>query len=319
MEVVGVGNALMDLIAFVDEDFAPSLGIHNNAVLHLERRDFDAILPLLPEFEASAGGGGANVARTAAFLGAAASFSGCVGLDLLGESYAEELEASGVEPLLSRSSSETGVYCSLIRPDGGRTLIVSPGAALDLDLEPPRDELFRPGALLLVDGYLLRNRAYFGECLGRAKRSDMEVAIDLGGQALTAAHRDYLLEILPGNCDILFANEDEFAALSGLPLREGIELFGSCEFELVIKLAERGAIWARGGELIESPVREQRPVDETGAGDAFAAGFLAGRDRGLPPERCLRLGNRIAEEVLGVPGLGVDPERLRRVIEVLDL
>lgn len=145
----------------------------------------------------------------------------------------------------------------------------------------------------------------------------MEIAVDLGGLSLAATNKDYLLEVLPGNCDVLFANEDEFAALSDLPLREGVELFGACDLELVVKRAERGAIWARGGEIIDSPVREQRPVDETGAGDAFAAGFLVGRDRGLPPERCLRLGNRVAEEVLGVPGLGVDPDRLRRVIEVV--
>jgi len=312
MELVGVGNALMDFISFVDEDFAPSLGFHNNAVIHLQREKLDAILPLLPDCVVSAGGGAANVTRAASLLGSRASFAGCVGVDSLGARYANELEADGVEPLLSRSKAETGVYCALIRPDGGRTLLVSPGAALDLELAPPPRDLFRPGALLFLDGFLLRDRGYLVECVRGARAAGMEVAIDLGGQSIVAANRDFLLEYLPGNCDLLFANEDEFSALMDLPLREAVELSGDFGIELVVKRAERGALWAKGDEVIDSPVREMRPVDETGAGDAFAAGFLFARDRGLPPERCLRLGNRIAEEVIGVPGLGVDPERLRK-------
>lgn len=315
MEFVGVGNALMDVIAFVDEEFAPSLGFHNNAVVHLERERLESILPSLPDPLFSAGGGAANAARAAALLGAKAAFAGVVGEDRLGASYVEELEAWGVEPLIGFSSSATGLYCSLIRPDGGRTLLVSPSAALDLCLESPPLAVFRSGALLLLEGYLLHERSFFVECARRARQSGMEVAIDVASHSLASANRDFLLDFLPESCDILFANEDEFSSLCDLPLREGLELFGTCDLELVVKRAERGALWARSGEVIDSPVREVRPVDETGAGDAFAAGFLVGRDRGLPPERCLRLGNRVAEEILGVPGLGVDEERLRRVAE----
>lgn len=317
MELVGVGNALMDLICFVDEDFAPSLGFHNNAVVHLERGRLDAVIPRLPGFIASAGGGAANAARAAALLGSKAAFAGSVGLDDLGSRYVRELESCGVESLVAAGSGETGLYCALIRPDGGRTLLVAPGAALDLELSPPPAALFRPGALLFVDGFILRDRAYFVECLGRARAAGMEIAVDLGGKTVAAANGDFLLEFLPGHCDVLFANEDEFAAMLDLPLREALEFFASAGLELVVKRAERGALWARGDEVIDSPVRELRPVDETGAGDAFAAGFLTARDRGLPPERCLRLGNRVAEEVLGVPGLGLDPERLRRATKLV--
>jgi sugar/nucleoside kinase (ribokinase family) len=319
VEIVGIGNALMDLISFVDEDFAPSLGFHNNAVVHMNRSRLDAILPLLPECVSSAGGGAANAVRAAALLGAKAAFAGVVGEDSLGARYVEELVAGGVESLVGFSSSATGIYCSLIRPDGGRTLLVSPGAALDLQLEAPPAAIFRPGALFFAEGFLLHDRAYFVDCLRKAREAGMEIAVDIASQSLAAANRDFLLEFLPESCDLLFANEDEFAALSGLPLREGLELFGTCDLELVVKRAERGALWARAGEVIDSPVREVRPVDETGAGDAFAAGFLLARDRGLPPERCLRLGNRVAEEILGVPGLGVNEERLRRVAEAVSV
>jgi sugar/nucleoside kinase (ribokinase family) len=311
MEIVGIGNALMDVIAFVDEAYAPKLGFHNNAVVHFERSRLDSILAELPDASVSAGGGVANTMRAAAYLGATASFAGMVGEDDYGERYEEELEDSGVKSFITRSGAGTGVYCALIRPDGGRTLLVAPGAALDISLEPASEALFKGGATLYLECFLLSDRAFFMDCLRRAREAGMETAMDLASRSLTAANRGFLLAVLPEYCDLLFANEDEFVALSGLPLREGLELFSEWGIEIVVKRAEMGAVWAKGGRVVVSPVREMRPVDETGAGDAFAAGFLYGRSLGLAPERCLRLGNRVAEEILGVPGFGVDPERVR--------
>jgi sugar/nucleoside kinase (ribokinase family) len=315
MEIVGIGNALMDVIAFVDEAYAPKLGFHNNSVAHIDRARLGSILADLPDATVTAGGGAANTARAASYLGARAAFAGMVGEDDLGSRFAEDLVASGVESLLSFSDAATGVYCALIRPDGGRTLLVSPGAALDFCLEPPRRTLFRRGAILYAECFLLRDRPFFMECLSRARSAGMEIAMDLASRELTAVNRDFILAMLPDFCDVLFANEDEFVALTDLPLREGLALLASWDIEAVVKRAELGAVWASRGLIASSPVRSMVPVDETGAGDTFAAGFLYGRSRGLSSERCLRLGNRAAEEVLGVPGFGVDPERIRRAVE----
>lgn len=315
MEIVGIGNAMMDVIAFVDEAFAPRLGFHNNSVTHLDRSFLGSILGELPDAAISAGGGAANVARAAAYLGSKAAFSGMVGEDDLGVKFAEDLRESGVESFLSFSDAETGVYCALIRPDGGKTLLVAPGAALDLSLESPRDALFRKGAIFYIECFLIRDRPFFMECLRRARAAGMEIAIDLANRDFAASNREFILAMLPDYCDLIFANEDEFIALTELPLREGLELMGSSKIEIVVKRAELGAVWASEGRIASSPVREMQPVDATGAGDAFAAGFLFGRSRGLSPERCLRLGNRIAEEALGVPGFGLDPDRIQRAVQ----
>ena len=315
MQIVGIGNAMMDVIAFVDEAYAPKLGFHNNSVTHLDRSLLGSILEELADATVSAGGGAANAARAAAYLGAGAAFAGMVGEDDLGSRYAAELRASGVDAFLSRSDAQTGVYCALIRPDGGRTLLVSPGAALDLGLEPPRDALFQKDATLYLECFLLRDRPFFMECLRRARTAGMEITIDLANREFAATNREFILAMLSDYCDVLFANEDEFIALTELPLREGIELLATSKMEIVVKRAELGAVWGSKGRIATSPVREMRPVDATGAGDAFAAGFLCGRSRGLSPERCLRLGNRVAEEALGVPGFGVDPERIQRAAQ----
>ena len=203
MEIVGIGNALMDVIAFVDEAYAPKLGYHNNTVAHIDSTELGAILEDLPDATVSAGGGAANAVRAAAYLGATAALAGMVGEDDFGARYTEELLASGVESLLTLSDADTGVYCALIRPEGGRTLLVSPSAALDLSLEPPRDDIFRPGAILFLESFLLRDRAFFMECLRRARAAGMETAIDLSSRDLTARNRDFILAMLPDYCDVL--------------------------------------------------------------------------------------------------------------------
>lgn len=312
MELVGVGNALMDVIAFVDDDFAPSLGFHNGATIHMSPERLAAVLSRLDGPVTSSGGGAANTARVFSILGSRASFVGSVGDDPWGVEYRRDLGEAGVELLLASSPAPTGFYLSLVRPDGGRTVLVAPGAALDLSLDPPPAGIFRKEGILFLEGFLLHDRSFFVACIEAGRTAGMRIALDLGSFSLVEAERDFILEILTDYCDWLFANEDEFCALTGLPLGEGLDLLADSGPALVVKLSERGAVYAKGDLRLESPVRALYPVDETGAGDAFAAGFLSAASREWSPERCLRLGNRMAEEVLLVPGLSVDPERMRR-------
>jgi fructokinase len=314
MELVCVGNALMDVIAFVDEDFAPSMGFHNGSTVHMDAPRLAAVLARINAPVMCSGGGAANAARVAAILGSSACFYGSVGDDETGRAYCRDLSGTGVELFISLSPSPTGLFLSLVRPDGGRTVLVAPGAALDLCLEAPPASLFRPGAVLYLEGFLLRDRSFFVNCIEGGRAAGMRIGLDLGSLSLVERERDFILEILTDYCDWLFANDDEFCALTGLPLSEGLDLLADSGPAVVVKRSERGAIYAEGELRLESPVRALYPVDETGAGDAFAAGFLTGVAKGLPPERCLRLGNRIAEEVLLVPGLSVDPERLRAAL-----
>lgn len=309
MEIVAIGNALMDVISFVDGDFAPSLGFHNNSTVHMASERLAALLPCFPEPCFEAGGGAANTARAASLLGLETSFAGTIGDDPAGERYRADLEGAGVRTELATVPGSTGLFCALIAPHGGRTLLVAPGAAPEISrigVELQR----RSGALLYMDGFLLFNTEFFESEARKARKAGMLVAIDLGSLGLVMTLRDFLLDAIPRYCDFVFANEDEFVALSGEPAAEGLARLGQGDCGFVVKKGERGAFYAKNGRIYESPVRAQRPLDETGAGDAFAAGFLAGLARGLPPERCLRLGNRIAEEVIAVPGLGIAASRV---------
>ncbi len=314
MEIVGIGNALMDVIAFVDDDFAPSLGYHNGATVHMEAAKLAAVLDCLPGYVWNAGGGAANTLRVASMLGATTHFCGAVGDDRQGQDYQRDLGESGVHLILSPSPEPTGFFVSLVRPDSGRTILVAPGAALDICRSAPQPGVFHHGSILYLEGFLLKSRPFFVACLEGARQAGMKIALDLGSFSLVESERDFILEILTDYCDWLFANEDEFCSLAGLPLGEGLDLLGDSGPALVVKRSERGAIYVKGGLCLESPVRAICPVDETGAGDAFAAAFLTALDKGYSPERCLRMGNRIAEEILSVPGLAIDPARLVKAL-----
>jgi sugar/nucleoside kinase (ribokinase family) len=310
VEIVAIGNALMDVIAFVDEDFAPSLGFHNGSTIHLTPERLAAVLECLSDFFMVAGGGAANTARAAAFLGLDAICYGAVGSDSLGARYEQDLTMAKVDARLVHTESPTGQFCALLRPDGGRTILVAPGAALDLPKHPPIISA-RDGAFLYLDGFLAMNPAFFVSCLEQGRRAGMRIAIDLGSRSLVASSREFFLESIATYCSYVFANDDEFSALAGSSISEGLDEFGKGKVAFIVKMAERGSFYACGGTICESPVRAIRPLDETGAGDAFAAGFLSGVAKGFSPERCLRLGNRIAEEILAVPGLRVERGRMK--------
>lgn len=320
MEIVGVGNALMDIIAFVHDEFAPSIGFHNNTTTHLDSARIEAVMDQLPETPLiSAGGGAANTTRVASMLGIKSTFVGSVGGDRLGGLYRADLALAGVSLKLVSSSRPTGVFLSMTRSDGGRTILVSPGAALDISQSSPPPDIFRRGSILYLEGFLLRDREYFMACLDGARLAGMEIAVDLASYGLVSVERGFLLEVLPEYASYIFANEDEFCALTELPAEEGLDFLADSGPAFIIKVGERGAVYAQGENRFESPVRAQLPLDETGAGDAFAAGFLAGLARGLPPERCLRAGNRVAEEVIQVPGLCVDSDRIKQAFaSILD-
>ncbi|MEI6387206.1 MAG: carbohydrate kinase family protein [Spirochaetota bacterium] len=311
--IVAIGNALLDIIAFVDSELPPSFGFHAGSTTHLSTAE---LLPILQQLESpffSAGGGAANVARVAAQLGVKATLVGAVGDDPFGKRYRDDLEGQGITALLSDSDKPTGLFCALIDQNGGKTILVAPGAALEVTRMGDRIKAVS-GDLLYFDGFVLHDRAFFLDCVRWAKARGMRVALDLGASSLVASMRAFLREALPGLCDFVFANEEEFLALMGTSVRKGLNDFAGEGCCVVVKLAERGALCASGGQVFESPVRAVKPFDDTGAGDAFAGAFLAARAQGMSVERCLRLANRIAEESLGVAGGAMDSRRIRTAL-----
>jgi sugar/nucleoside kinase (ribokinase family) len=313
MKLACVGNALVDVIAFVETDFSSKFSFHIGSTSHVEHCRLEPVLAALADPAISAGGGAANTARTFVHLGHEAVFTGCVGRDAFGEHYAGDLRGSGVEVLMQYCAEPTGVFCALIAPDGRRSVVVSPSAALHFCPGSVPDAFFDKNSVLYIDGFLAAVPGAMEALAIRARASGMKIALDVAGHGIAATFRDRFMVLIREYCDWVFMNEDEFMAVAGESMDSGlIRISASMTGTVVVKLAEAGAVCARRGIVTESPVRSIRVMDETGAGDAFAAGFLSAALSGVSLARCLRLGNRVAEQVIQIPGVSIGPERLQR-------
>lgn len=313
MKLACVGNALFDIVAFVETDFASRFGFHGGSTTHAERSELAPVLAALSGASRGAGGGATNTARVFSSLGFHASFAGVVGKDEVGRHFRSDLEAAGVATFLQERGETTGIFCVLITPEGERTIVVAPGAAPQLDARSIPDAFFSSDATLYIDGFLATNPDTVQALVSRAKAAGMRIALDVAGFRIAMKHRGFFLQLIRESCSWTFMNEDEFIALAEAGVDEALQKFSATAPGIVVvKRAETGAVCVSDGSVLESAVRPIRATDTTGAGDSFAAGFLSAAFAGAPLARCLRLGNRVAEQAIQVPGMSLDGARLRR-------
>ncbi len=340
IELAGIGNALVDVFAAVDEEVGPLLGLHPARSVHVDYERLSEILVALPDPVAGSGGGAANVVKIASLLGLRSAFVGRVGSDRSGNSdrfarlFEDDLREAGVLPLLERGAEPTGA-CAIIRMPGEAVAVAAcPSAALGLDAEHVSEDLIRGVKVLALDGFLLGRRKLVERVLTLADRYGTVVALDVGSASLAAEHAAFIAATARKYPLILFMNEAEAESfVCALAAAEG----GACEDQdedgepgdhlkalralteegpfpiVVVKRGARGALVFAGGDRHDVPTRSAVPYDATGAGDAFAAGFLAAWIHGKSLADCAMLGNRVAREVLAVPGTGLDGERIRKI------
>lgn len=254
------------------------------------------------------GGAGANTAAWLAFAQVPTALVGRVGADPLGRGLHDELAEAGildrlgVDPLL-----RTGTCVVLVSPDGERTMLPDAGANDALAPNDLPDELFAPGRHLHLSGYtLLKDGARLAglAALDLARRRGMTTSVDPASSGpLRDVGAERFLSWIEGT-DLVLANESEVEALTGErdPL-SGARVLSSSFAGVVVKLGAAGAVWlARDGEPVHGPAVAVDVVDTTGAGDAFAAGFLPTWRDGEPPGVALAAGNRMASAAVARVG-----------------
>lgn len=323
--VFSVENPLVDVIAHVDRAFLERRGKRPGAMHLIDEEESAGLLAVLPDCRSLPGGSAANTVRGVAWLarqagrpgvgkgdGDAASagrpvFNGAVGRDALGDYYADALAKAGVEASLVRSEARTGTSVILVTQDGERTMNTHLGACRlfrpeDLDLE----RLAHSRALYLT-GYLwdTENQRQAAERAASFARSrGIRVAFDLADPWAVERYAERFRAWIPGNVDLLFANREELALLTLA------ECDGDC-MEAARDLAPRvvmkvgaGGCWIGGSEGAPQRVAGEpaRLLDTTGAGDAFAAGWLFGMLAGEDCVACARLANRLAAGIVEVEG-----------------
>jgi sugar/nucleoside kinase (ribokinase family) len=306
LDVLAIGNAIVDVIADADDAFLAEHAMHKGAMRLIDEDEAVALYEAMGPGREASGGSAANTVAGLASLGLNAGFIGQLGQDQLGEIFAHDIQSLGVafETPLRDDLGATGRCLILVTPDAQRTMNTFLGAAQKLAAEAVSAEAVAGAAILYLEGYLWDPegpRAAMMKAIEAARAAGTRVAFTLSDAFVVERHRDDLNRLLgEGRIDILFANQVEAESLAQASDVEAAvaALRGKVE-TLVVTRHEHGALATRGAERADVPAAPiARLVDTTGAGDLFAAGFLAGEARGLGLEHSLRLGAIAAAEVI---------------------
>lgn len=291
--ILGMGNALMDIITHIpDDSILQELGMRKGDMHLVDIDTMRRALSLTKDFprREMAGGSAANTIRSIAQLGIAAGFIGKVGRDGQGASVSQSLTDAGIRPLLHGSRARSGHALALVTPDIERTFATFLGAAGTLNTKDLSSADFVGFDFFHIEGFIVQNHALLEKALSIAKDLHQHVSIDLGSCSIVDENHSFLHRVLPEYVDIIFANQEEASAFTGKQSEEALnELARLCKVA-VIKLGANGAMAKRGSEIAIAPALHVPCVDTTGCGDHFNAGFLYGLIREWPLQQCVEFG-----------------------------
>lgn len=302
--ILGAGNALTDLVfTLPDKSLLEGLGLRAGSMTHVGRQEQERLLGLLEGCGRAVipGGSAANTVAATARLGLSSGFIGMVGDDAIGRIYAEEMQGSGVEAHLLKGRNPSGTAIAIITPsDGERTFATYLGAALELSPEHIDCNLFLGYDIFHLEGYLIQCPQVVEQMLRCAKLRGMTISFDLGSFNIVERNRSLLQSLVGEYVDIVFANGEEAEAFTGEGpegAAQAISSMGKGKIA-VVKLGADGSIVRRGSQVCRVEAKRVKAIDTTGAGDAYAAGFLYAFAHGAELNDCGVCGTVLASEAV---------------------
>lgn len=310
-KILGIGNALVDVMTVIPGDhILEEFGLPRGSMQLVDSVKSKTIKMGMAGFKQSlaSGGSAANTIHGLAMLGSDAGYIGSVGSDETGDFFENDMKRAGANTFLFRRKSETGTAVALISPDSERTFATHLGAAIELTAADLIKDHFDPFNILYLEGYLINNRSLIETACKLAKANNMEIVLDLASYNVVEFHLDAFREIVANYVDIVFANEEEARAFTGMePLPALDKLGGICKIAIV-KVGKEGSLIKRGDEIIKVGSLDIKSVDTTGAGDLYASGFLYGYSNDLALDKCGLIGSILAGNVIESIGAKI-PEK----------
>ena len=305
-DILGLGNAIIDVIAQVPDAFVASHGMSKGAMTLISEAPAEALLAVMGETVTVSGGSAANTVIGAAKLGCSACFVGRVKDDALGTLFTADIRRAGVDfPTPHATAGPSTARCFiLVTPDGQRTMNTYLGACQDLSEDDIDAATVEASAVIYLEGYLWdppAAKAAFLKAARIAHASGRRVALSLSDAFCVDRYRDEFLELLRRrDVDILFSNEAELMSLyRAADFDQAVRHLAAEGVLATVTRSEKGCLVLAGGEPIAVPAAPvSEVVDTTGAGDLFAAGFVTGLVRGLDYGACARLGGLAAAEII---------------------
>ncbi len=322
MDLIGIGSPIVDALLPVDDAFLAKHVVGDKGGMVMV--DAEVIATIVKKSKQEpvqvAGGAAANTTVGVASLGLKTAFVGSCGRDELAAKFRQSMIEQGCEPrLVEHPELPTARVLSLVTPDGQRTMRTCLGAAAELDPALVTPDTFRGARLVMLEGYTLFNHTLTRTIAASAKAAGCELALDLASFEVVNANREVLAELLDGQVDVVFANEDEATAWNAEGPEAALADLARRARIAVVKLGKDGALIRRGDEVVRVGIEPvAQVVDTTGAGDNWAAGFLAGYLRGLPLDTCGKLGSLAGAAVVQVLGAQIPKNDWQRIKGYLD-
>jgi sugar/nucleoside kinase (ribokinase family) len=314
LDIIAIGNAIVDVLADATHDFLDGEGMAPGSMRLIDADRAVTLYEKMGPGREISGGAAANTLAGIASLGLQAGFIGQVADDQLGTIYRHDLRAAGVRFDVPAREGEppTGRCLILVTPDGQRTMNTFLGASHYLPASSIDPDQIAASRVLFLEGYMWdppEPRAAMRRAIEIARGNGVTIAFGTCADFCVHTHRkDFRALIDDGLIDILFANEEEAGILEGSDGPSAIESLGRDVPVVVITRGADGAVAVKDGERFEVAAQPvERVVDTTGAGDLFAAGFLAGHIQGRPVPDCLTIGAIAAAEVIS--HYGARPEK----------
>ena len=310
-DVIGIGNAIVDVIAHADDAFLAGMGIEKGIMQLVERERAERLYAAMDDRTQAPGGSVANTLAGLGALGLSTAFVGKVADDALGRFYAEALAASGTAFPLPPQASPLPTSRSMIfvSPDGERSMNTYLGAGADLgaaDVAGLADDPFAGGGLLFLEGYLFDKddgKTAFASAAARMKAAGGRSAITISDPFCAERHRADFQRLIAEDMDVAIGNAAEWTTLYETDdLDAALDRAAAVCGVVACTRSDRDVVVRRGAERVTAPVTPARVVDATGAGDQFAAGFLYGLSTGRDLGTAARMGVVAAREVIGHVG-----------------
>ena len=302
MKILGIGNAIVDIICKVNDSFIKENNLTKSTMkLFFDENEFQSLLTNLKIEKTVSGGSVANSIVGLSQLGNKVGFIGKVSADEFGTKYEEGLKKENVEYFYSKKKEKlpTGKCLILVTPDSERTMCTFLGTAGKINENDVSSDAIKKSEIIFLEGYLWDEgepKKAFDKAINNANK----VAMSLSDQFCVDRHKPHFLELVKNKLDIIFANEQEMTSLiEAKNFEEVINFSKQINKLLVVTRGEKGAVAIQGEEVIETSVEKNLKIlDLTGAGDLFAAGFLHGYINKLSTKQCLEKGTQMSSRVI---------------------
>jgi sugar/nucleoside kinase (ribokinase family) len=322
-KIIAMGSALVDVMTLLESDeILENLFLPKGSMQLVDAQTSKQIEQQIKDLPQSleCGGSAANTIRTLARLGIDTGYLGKIGPDRIGQFFAKNMQETGVSPKLIQSQTPTGTAIALVSKDSERTFATHLGAASELTADDITESIFKGFDFLHIEGYLVFNHQLIKKSIEIAKSQGLKVSLDMASYNIVKENLDFLKYLVEKYVDVIFANEEEAKAFTEHEPEKALEIISEMSDIAVVKVGKDGSYIKRGNYIHKEPALKIKPIDSTGAGDFYAAGFLFGLVNDWSLDKCAKAGTILAGNVMEFIGPTLSEERwefVKKAIEKL--